>query len=159
MTQTVASRTSGLPLTSLKEGAAGKNAAAQEQGCAHRGLVYDALLLEELLRDVLGVFLLNSHLGVEFSHGLGVQARGDLVQDSFHLRVLLHDIAPNDGRRKVEGPDVLRVLHDHQLVGGELRVGGEADSGIPFTLQHALIDGATHAVYDDKIAEIEGRVV
>src|SRR5215213_4590277 len=60
-------------------------------------LLYDALILEVLRGDVLGVLLLDSHLAVELPHRLSIEALGDGVQNFFHLRVLLQDVAPDDG--------------------------------------------------------------
>src|SRR5918995_329727 len=79
-------------------------------------LVYDALIFEVLGCDVLGVLLVDVNLGVQLTHRLRVQARGDLVQDFLHLGVFFQDVAPDDWGWVVEGPDALRVFHDHKLV-------------------------------------------
>src|SRR5215218_7344905 len=99
----------------LREGARSTGHSIGDASWAGRvagaSLVYDAFLLEVLGGHVLGVLLLDIHLGVQLPHGLGVEARGDLVQDALHLGALLQDIAPDDGRRVVEWPDALGVLH------------------------------------------------
>ena len=59
-------------------------------------LLDDALLLEKLRSDLVGVLLLDIHLGVELPHGIGVERSGDLVEDLQQLEFLLQDDDTDD---------------------------------------------------------------
>src|SRR5215207_9094871 len=123
-----------------------------------RYLLYDALLFEVLSGDILGILLVQVYLPVQLAHGRHVEAGRDFVQDPFNLRVLLEHVAPDDRRRVVEGPDALRVLHHHELIGGQLTVGGEAHPDVAFAALQPRVAEAEFVYYLDLL-EVEGRVV
>src|SRR5215207_3424473 len=123
-----------------------------------RYLLYDALLFEVLSGDVLGILLVQVYLPVQLAHGRHVEAGRDFVQYFFDLRVLLQYIAPDHRCRIVEGPDALRVLHHHELVGGQLTVGRKAYPDIAFAALQPRVAEA-QIVDDFDLLEVERRVV
>src|SRR5919107_2311855 len=117
-----------------------------------------ALLLEVLGGHVFGVFLVEVDLCVQFAHLLHVEAGGDLVEDALYLWVLLEHVATDDRCRVVERPDALLVLHYHELRGGQLAVGGEADAHVAVAVLQTGVAEA-ELVDDLDLLEVERRVV